>query len=833
VIRCTLIVGFLLLAIAPAQDSESARKLDAARRLQEAKSFAAALQAYDAALPSVRASHDRPLLAHALMEAGQAALSSGRYARATEWADESATLFHDLNDPANEAQADNVSASSALYRGEYALALRMFERALDLARRQHDGRGEITRLSNIASIYFFQGRYLDALDIYDQALRRVDETAGAPWNPSRRQLVLANLAILYEQLGQNEKALDYYRQAAAAGTALPPAEQAQLLSSMGTLYRRLGDPVKALEIYGRAQKLFASEHLSDGEIHVLQNVGIAQALDFHDLPRALAAFTDARKLAESTQNRRETVLAHLFRAEALYRMSRFPDARADFAEALTGARAIGAREEEWTALYGRGRLERQAGDTTAALATFREAIGVIELVRSDMGNSSLKSDFLANKREVYDGAIELLLRDPAPDAAQFFDLVEKARSRNLQDRLRNTSEPLTLAAVQRRLAPGTTLIEYWTANGQVAALWIAPHATGIVTRPFPDELAANVRAFAGDAPWRPAADTLGRALLSSIPRGREAAALVIVPDGPLYAVPFEALAEGPGAPLLIEQASVSYLPSAALLLRTPTRSSPAFPWRPELAAFGDPTVDASGALPGDERWSRLPASARELDSIAHIVPGGAKIFSGANDLKRHVFALGDAAPPLLHFSTHAAADTTDPNRSRILFTREDGRRGSEYLFRAEVQSLPLQRVDLVTLSACDTEGGKVARGEGVQSFSRAFLAAGARSTVTTLWRVADQPTADFMEIFYRRLAGGEGKAQALRAAKLDFLRSGNERTQPKYWAAFVLNGDGQSAIPAVYSWLWIVGPAIALAAVLLIYRRARGPALAAPKAKPV
>jgi CHAT domain-containing protein len=127
-------------------------------------------------------------------------------------------------------------------------------------------------------------------------------------------------------------------------------------------------------------------------------------------------------------------------------------------------------------------------------------------------------------------------------------------------------------------------------------------------------------------------------------------------------------------------------------------------------------------------------------------------------------------------------------------------------------------VDLVTLSACDTEAGKMVRGE-VQSFSRAFLAAGARSTVTTLWRVADSPTADFMGLFYRNLARGESKAQALRNAKLDFLRAGGELAQPQYWAAFVLNGDGRAAIPRVIPWIWFFDAVVVLALLTYLVRR--------------
>jgi hypothetical protein len=118
---------------------------------------------------------------------------------------------------------------------------------------------------------------------------------------------------------------------------------------------------------------------------------------------------------------------------------------------------------------------------------------------------------------------------------------------------------------------------------------------------------------------------------------------------------------------------------------------------------------------------------------------------------------------------------------------------------------------VTSLSACDTERGKVIRGEGLQAFSRALLSAGARATVTTLWRVADRPTSEFMKQFYFELGRGEPKAEALRLAKLRFLRLGSGLGHPRFWAAFVLNGDGLRPIPRVFPWSALVG---ALAVVL-------------------
>ena len=91
-------------------------------------------------------------------------------------------------------------------------------------------------------------------------------------------------------------------------------------------------------------------------------------------------------------------------------------------------------------------------------------------------------------------------------------------------------------------------------------------------------------------------------------------------------------------------------------------------------------------------------------------------------------------------------------------------------------------------------------GEGIQAFSQSFLASGASATVTAMWKVADYPAATFMNEFYYSLARGVPKAEALRAAKLRFLRSNSALSHPRYWAAFILTGDGWHPTTRVIPW---------------------------------
>lgn len=804
--------------------------LDEASALQQQGKLKEARDRYHAAAEEFRTTGDQQNLAVALSAAGGISISLGDYGGAINDVERAVQLrraLHD-NDLANDL---NTLGRAYQYLGNYAAALDHYEQALKSDRSQGDLSGEVTRLNNIGTIYFYLGQYSTALESYETALKIVDANAGQIWQRWGKKLTTGNIATVYDRLGLEEKALDLYRQNSGKPDEMAPEEYAQLLLNEGVLYRHMGDPVKALELYQTSQGLFRTSHQSDGEISALRNIGIVKATDLADLSGAIQSFTSALELAQKSSNERALVQANLYLGDVFRRLGQSKAASAHLNTALEVARKIGLVEEQWKALYSLGRIEEQTGDPQAAAEDYQRAISIIESVRAGLRVPSLKIDFLADKRDVYDSLIALHLQQPDPPIAELFQWMERSRARTLLERMsaRTSLNEASIKLVQSHLPPETVFVEFWIGPQNGIALWITSDKLGIVRYPSAGALRSAAEKLllavqSGGNGWKQLSQDLGASILNGIPIRRH---LILVPDGPLN-LPFEILTLPGSENLLIEQSDVTYLPSARFLtLHSATRSGWLFPWSRELVAIGDPLVSSNDLLAEQEQWRPLQASADEVRGVASAIPGKAELHLGADARKTYLLAGRLRNLPLLHISTHAVVDTEHPDRSRILLTAESPNT-PDYLFQEEVNGLDLRNVGLVTVSACDTARGKLVTGEGVQAFSQSFLAAGASATIASMWKVADAPTASFMKQLYYSLGQGASKAEALRAAKLRFLHSNSDLAMPRYWAAFVLNGDGWEPTVYVIPWSTIF---LALSALLALVALILWRILAAKAAK--
>ena len=811
---------FAGLAPAFASNLQDALALESKGKLNEA---GAMLQSVTAEL---RAAGDWNGLARALSASSRIAVSLGNYREALQDAEGAIAVRTRLNDRLSLSEDYNTAGLANLYLGNYDRALSNYRKALDIDGRNQVPEGQVVRLNNIGNVFYYRGQYQDALRSYLQAMDIIGSASGQSWISQRRQLTIANLGALYQKVGKEQGALDLYRELTSAPQALPRAEYAQLLLNEGVLYRRLGDPIKALEVYRSAQAVFSEARHRDGEIGALRNIGIARAIDLDDLEGARDAFTRALNLARASSDARGIVQAALCRAEVFRRLGRLSESKEDLQTALAGAGKTGMAEEQWKCEYGLGRLAESEGTPAAAEDLYRQAIRHIESIRAGMRRTTLRSEFLADKREVYDALIALTLRKPDPSVSAIFSLMESSRARTLEERTPALAgRLLNLQQVQVALPAGTVLVEFWVGEADFAALWITRAGAGILKQNFDQQLNSEISAFEtalenGDPEWRRLSRSLGQRLLAGIPSARH---MIVSLDGPLMGLSVEALSTSTNDKLVIESSDVSYVPAARFAaLQARGTGGPLPPWRTQLVAYGDPPVSGKDVFGRDERWAPLAAAAYEIESIANLLPGRSEVRLGAAARKHDLLTRRLEGISLLHFTTHALVDTENQDRSRILMASDSPAAGLDYLFQQEIYGLNLKGVDLATISACETARGETVRGDGLRAFSQAFLAAGAAATVTSLWQVADRPTAEFMKQFYYFLSRGVTKSEALRSTKLQFLYSRSSLSAPRYWAAFVLNGDGWDSCTRFLPWSWLLSGAgifLLLVGVWLTMRR--------------
>jgi CHAT domain-containing protein/Tfp pilus assembly protein PilF len=397
--------------------------------------------------------------------------------------------------------------------------------------------------------------------------------------------------------------------------------------------------------------------------------------------------------------------------------------------------------------------------------------------------------------------------------------------------------PVSLAEIFHWLEPGTMLLEYslgeersflWAIEAGRVRSFILPGEKKIetLTRQVYEEMstveAGSVRQ--GDA------EKLSSILLGPIWSSGSPAAplrrLIVVPDGALAILPFAALPvpdpgktwQAPGSLLpLVEHLEVVSIPSATTLVVQRQRRAPAS----KLAViFADPVfaaIDRRSAphtsahssrirkveKPGSESAARgedtrglamalesLPSTRKEAEALAALAPGEVTLHLGLAASREAALGSDLRDYRVVHFATHAVADTQNPELSGLVLSQVDaeGQPREGFLGLSDIYELDLD-ADLVVLSGCQTALGKEVRGEGLMGLTRGFLYAGVPRVVASLWRVQDRATSELMTRFYRAMWRDQlSPAAALNKAQRSLRREPRYRN-PYFWAGFMLQGD--------------------------------------------
>jgi CHAT domain-containing protein len=351
---------------------------------------------------------------------------------------------------------------------------------------------------------------------------------------------------------------------------------------------------------------------------------------------------------------------------------------------------------------------------------------------------------------------------------------------------------VTWRDVSRRLPRHEALIEYLVSDSGVVAFVVRSDTVATIQLDTERRELVRLVEFArgtlergrspgADSLWRSPLRRLHHYLVAPLDESgllKGATHLVIVPHGELHYLPFAGLIDDRGRPL-IERFEILVTPSASVWL--------ALGERPRTAATG-------GILALAPKIDALPASRREVAAIARSSAASARTLIGSAATEE---AFRREAPThrVLHLATYGVLNKHNP-----LFSFVELASGGEHDGRLEVHEVFGMRLtaDLVVLSACQTGLGSgtltdVPAGDDWVGLTRAFLHAGARRVVATLWPVDDWATAALMERFYAEMASGARASDALARAQRA-LRAERATAHPFYWAGFIIVG-GTDAQP--------------------------------------
>ena len=751
---------------------------------------------FDEALASYRRSYTaaetagrRDSMARSLNNIGDVALSQGDFRTALEHLTRSLAIKETLGDEVAIAKTSSNIGTIHLQQGSFEQALERFTRALDVGRRLGNVQLQVGGAVDTALVHIAQGHGAEALTVLQDALPLAEKFGDA---------IL--LGDLWQSRGRASSSVRNWSDARMAlSTALAIQEasgnragQADTLLELARLELRSGQPAAARPYATRATDLARTVGLAPGLWASLSLLGSAYA-GVGRQDEAVAAFTAS--IAEVERARQQVAGGP-------------EDARRFFQEKTTpyyelaALHASAGRAEEAFALMERARA-RVLLDLIAGGKPILGPLSAQQRAREAAINAEITTLSARLDRAVAESA------GSAADVTRIEAALSQARRAREEWQFetfgahpelafgRGEAPVVPLREAVAKLPLGTMVLTFMLGVDQTRLLVMSRGPDGLprvrvvevpVSRQALESRAEGFRTRIGRRDLAFSAEARGLYALLLGPVEAEigqAAHVVIVADGPLWNLPFQALLS-PRGRFLIEERAVSYAPSVSALYRLRERREQRRTPTERFVAIGDPA--GAPRTPG-----RLPNAAREVRAMAAMYGSGSQVLTGAAATEAAVRGSAPAAG-VLHIATHGELARTSPMYSFVALggtpeandPAQDGR-----LEAWEVANLPLT-ASLVVLSACESARGGDGGGEGVMGLSWSLFAAGASTAVVSLWQVDSASTTELMLGFHRaRLRGPSGPAGSTAAAMRTAARAliaSRQYRHPFYWAGFVVAG---------------------------------------------
>jgi len=776
------------------------------------------------------AEHEDPnLLARCLDVLGSSYRQLGRAEDALAAFATGLSVHRQLGDQYHAAESLRGLGNTFFALGELDNASQYFQLALD--EQSADSHTHAAALTGLGDIAFLHTDYERAIEYHHSALSITE----APHEQAYRQILIARDL---NALGRHSEAL------ATAGEARLLTEEhtggsanlAHALTALGEAHLGLRQTDAAKTDLADALAKYEALRVDGPQADVLAALA-ATSRATGDLTAAAAYGAQA---IEHVEQLRAQVSAATLRTSLGVNYRRHYDAQVEFQMDLAKAAADPGAAAEL----------RSAALTTSERARSRTTLDLISEATAHL-RRGVDQELMLRQQALRDEFVELgtrrteLLAARATTAGEA--TLEQLNRRMLaletelsllETELRNGNsryadfvyaEPLNAQELQRELVDSDTVLLQYSFGQQRSFVWVvtptAIRAIELADRATIETAARRalekLQAYRADSASQRALDgdllNLSRHVLKPVAEFLGAKRVLVALDGALQYIPFSVLPleSAEGSEPLVTHHEVIAVPSLSVVTAQRQRSRPTtLGEKKTIAVFADPIMDA-----GDSRLAanaataavaepsggelllrspvsttsagRLPGTALEAAAIAELVPESSRlVFTGAEASRSRLLDTDLTPYRYLHLATHGFVDSRYPQLSSLLFSQfdESGQRQEGHLRLRDIYNLELD-AELVVLSACDTALGKEIVGEGLNGMTQAFLYAGARSLLISLWKVDDRATKELMTRFYRGLLLDElHPAEALRQAQLS-LAAERRFSQPFFWAGFVLSGD--------------------------------------------
>lgn len=778
-----------------------------------------ALDHYERALKISEETGDRPGEAATLDNIGELYAVLGDPARAMVYFEKARHLIQEtVKDPSLEANVLNHIGQVHLSRSNLTEALAAFQRSVTL---KQGPRAKAEALTNIGLLNALQGNLQGALEMYDKALALHRETG----NHRGEAIALHKRAEAYALLGK-------------------PAEALADFDVAITLWQSLSDRRgKAASLYGIARIKRDRNELEEALKRNHEVIDVIESLrtkvNNHQLRVSYFA---------NQQNYYELYIDLMMR---IYERDRSPHY---LAEALLASERSRARNLIDTLVEAQADITQDVDKTLIKqLREVQQRLNAKAVAQMDVLNRKHSDQEAAAIAREIDDLIE-----------DYDGLKAKIRVSSPKYARLHQPQPVSLKEIQKMLDDDTLLLEF-ALGDERSYLWLVSNTSIIASASLPkraeiedaarqlyeiltalqtraDETAAErqKRIAMASARYSSTATKLSRILLGPVAEQLGNKRLVIVGDGVLQYLPFNALPVPAMARLdrgaekriaaqidttryLIEDHEIISLPSASafFVMRSEQGRSKRAPL--DVAVLADPVFykeDPRFNITRDKRSASqaqvlpsassarglpdnltlrsglglqpLPSTLKEAQAIkAAAPPGKALIALGFEASRATVQELQKGQYRIVHFATHGILNTEHPELSGIVLSLwdADGNPQNDGILRLhDIYNLKLP-VELVVLSACSTGLGPIIKGEGLVGLTRGFMYAGSPRVIASLWRVDDLATSLLMGRLYQHiLKDGMPPASALRQAQLGMVK-GQRWRSPFYWAGFVLQGE--------------------------------------------